>query len=96
MFQAFVFSLEAGVSKGCPVNSPSTFEKLNDGRLIMVWTVRPDGRYGMDFAGFGAEDYEWLSPYTYIDSDGNFTMPFKLYSIGYQCFGGCRLREETK
>lgn len=78
------------------VEYAARFEKLEDGRLIMVWTVRPDGRCWMDSWGFGAEDYELLSLYTYIDSDGNFTMPFRLYSIGYQCFVGCRLKEETK
>jgi len=78
------------------VKYEAIFEKLNDGRLIMVWTVRPDGRYWMDSWGFGAEDYESLSLYTYIDSDGNFTMPFKLYSIGYQCFGEHRLKDDAK
>lgn len=63
------------------------FENLDDGRLIMVWTVRPDGRYWMDSWGFGAEDYESLSLYAYIDSDGNFMAPFKLYSIGYTVYG---------
>lgn len=78
------------------VKYEAIFEKIDDGRLIMVWTVRPDGRYWMDSWGFGAEDYESLSLYTYIDLDGNFTMPFKLYSIGYQCFGERRLKEDTK
>ncbi len=70
------------------------FEKLDDGRLIMVWTVRPDGRYWMDSWGFGAEDDEALSVYAYIDSEGNFMMPFKLYSIGYTFYGDYRLKRE--
>lgn len=70
------------------------FEKFDDGRLIMVWTVRPDGRYWMDSCGFGAEDYESLSLYTYIDLDGNFMAPFKLYSIGYKFYGDCRLKRD--
>ena len=78
------------------VQYEAIFEKLDDSKFIMVWTVRPDGRYWMDSWGFGAEDYESLSLYTYIDSDGNFTMPFKLYSIGYQCFGERRLKDDAK
>ena len=78
------------------VKYQAKFEKIDDGKFIMVWTVRPDGRYWMDSWGFGAEDYESLSLYTYIDSDGNFTMPFKLYSIGCQCFGERRLKDDAK
>ena len=74
------------------VKYEAIFEKLDDGRLIIVWTVRPDGRYWMDSWGFGAEDYESLSLYSYIDSDGKFMMPFKLYSIGYTVYGDYRLK----
>ena len=78
------------------VKYEAIFEKLNDGRLIMVWTVRPDGRYWMDSWGFGAEDYESLSLYSYIDSDGNFMTPFKLYSIGYKFYGDYRLKSDLQ
>ena len=74
------------------VKYEAVFEKIDDSRLIMVWTVRPDGRYWMDSWGFGAEDYESLSLYSYIDSDGKFMMPFKLYSIGYSVYGDYRLK----
>ena len=37
-----------------------------------------------------------LSLYSFIDSDGNFTMPFKLYSIGYKIFGDYRLRSDLE
>ncbi|MBE5922390.1 MAG: hypothetical protein E7269_06515 [Lachnospiraceae bacterium] len=73
------------------VKYEAIFEKIDDNKFLMIWTIRPDGRYWMDSFGFGAEDYESLSLYTYIDSNGNFTMPFKLYSIGYQFYGDCRL-----
>lgn len=73
------------------VKYEAVFEKVDNSKFIMVWTVRPDGRYWMDSWGFGAEDYESLSLYTYIDFDGNFTMPFKLYSIGYKFYGNYRL-----
>jgi hypothetical protein len=78
------------------VKYKAKFEKIDEGKFIMVWTVRPDGRYWMDSWGFGAEDYESLSLYTYIDSDGNFMMPFKLYSIGYQRFDKHHLTEDSK
>lgn len=76
------------------VEYEAIFEKLDDSKFIMVWTVRPDGRYWMDSWGFGAEDYESLSLYTYINSDGNFMMPFKLYSIGYAFYGDYQLKKE--
>jgi len=74
------------------VKYEAAFEKIDDNRLMMVWTVRPDGRYWMDSWGFGAEDYESLLLYSYIDSDGKFMMPFKLYSIGYSVYGEHRLK----
>lgn len=58
------------------------FEKLHDGRHLMVWTVRPDGNYWMDSWGFGGEDYDSLSLYTYLDEEGKYLMPFRIYSIG--------------
>ncbi len=76
------------------VKYEAVFEKVNDDKIIMVWTVRPDGRYWMDSWGFGAEDYESLSLYTYIDSNGNFTMPFRLYSIGYEIYTDYRLKKQ--
>ncbi len=75
------------------VKNDAKFERLNDGRLTMVWTVRPDGRYRMDYWAFGAEDYESLSLYSYIDSDGNFMIPFKLCSVGYTFYGDYRLKK---
>ena len=78
------------------VKYEAVFEKTDDGKFAMIWTIRPDGRYWMDSWGFGAEDYESLSLYSFIDSDGNFTMPFKLYSIGYKFFGDYRLRSDLE
>lgn len=70
----------------------ATFEKVEDERFLMVWTVRPDGRYWMDSWGFGAEDYEALLLYSYLDGAGNFTAPFRLYAIGNTFYGERRLR----
>ena len=68
------------------VRYSAAFKKCEDGRHLMIWTVRPDGRYWMDSWGFGAEDYEWVELYSHIDENGQFTAPFNLYSIGYQKF----------
>ena len=62
----------------------SSFEKQENGGYKMLWTVRPDGRFWMDSWGFGAEDYEWVDLYSYLDENGRFTAPFRLHSIGYQ------------
>ena len=75
------------------VKYEALFKKIDETKIIMVWTVRPDGRYWMDSWGFGGEDYEALSLYSYIDCDANFTMPFKLYSIGYKFFGDYEIKE---
>lgn len=56
-------------------------------RFLMVWTVRPDGRYWEDSWGFGAEDYESVCLYSIIDHNGDFIQPFKLHSIGSKYFG---------
>jgi len=78
---------EMNVDKIRPVVAYSaTFEKQPNGQYLMVWTVRPDGRYWMDSWGFGAEDYEWVKLYSFIDHKGQFTAPFQLHSIGYQTF----------
>lgn len=68
------------------VKYEASFKKCENGRFMMRWTVRPDGRYWMDSWGFGAEDYEWVDLYTFIDENGCFTAPFKLHSIGYRKF----------
>ena len=62
----------------------SIFQKLENGGHMMVWTIRPDGRFWMDSWGFGAEDYEWVDLYACLDEKGQFTAPFQLYSIGYK------------
>jgi len=42
------------------------------------WTLQPDGRYFEDEDGFGAENCEEITLYSYIDTNGIFTEPFKL------------------
>lgn len=68
------------------VKYSAEFKKQENGGYWMIWTIRPDGRFWMDSWGFGAEDYEWVDLYAYIDENGRFTSPFKLHSIGYHKF----------
>lgn len=56
------------------------FEKRGD-KFIMLWQIQPDGRYWADH-GFGIDDQQEVYLYTYIDADGNFTGPFRIYSVG--------------
>ena len=64
----------------------ASFERVPDGRFIMIWTVQPDGRHWMDDDGFGDEDQPAIALYTFIDEAGRFTAPFRLYRIGYHFF----------
>lgn len=56
------------------------FEKWGD-RFIMLWQIQPDGLYWADY-GFGIDDEQEVYLYNYIDADGNFTGPFRIYSVG--------------
>lgn len=64
----------------------TTFEEASGGRMMMIWQVQPDGRYWEDEDGFGGEDGEEVCLYTYLDSRGRFTAPFRLYSVGGRQF----------
>lgn len=70
------------------IHYEAEFEQVDDRTWRMLWTIRPDGRYWMDSWGFGAEDYEAIELCSYLDSDGHFTAPFQLYSIGYRVLDG--------
>lgn len=59
----------------------TSFEKRN-GMWILLWQIQPDGRYWEDEDGFGAENEEEVILYTFVDRDGNFTGPFRIYSVG--------------
>ncbi len=48
-----------------------------DGRARFEWTLQPDGRYFEDEDGFGGENCEEITVGSYMDSDGNFTEPFR-------------------
>lgn len=58
----------------------SSFEKRENG-WIFLWQLQPDGWYWADEDGFGAEKDSEVILYTHVDLDGNFTGPFRLYSL---------------
>lgn len=52
----------------------------------MLWEIQPDGRYWGDDSGFGVESDEEIVLYTYLDSNGDFTGPFRVYSVGNETY----------
>lgn len=61
----------------------TSFEKRENG-WIMLWEIQPDGRYWRDDDGFGMENEEEITLYTFVDMDGCFTGPFRIYRVGSQ------------
>lgn len=62
------------------------FERMANQTIRMVWEIQPDGRYWEEDDGFGAESDMEIQLYTYLDEKGNFTGPFRTYSIGAEEF----------
>lgn len=61
----------------------ASFERRGN-QLIMLWEVQPDGRYWADEDGFGGTSDEEVTLYTFLDENGDFTGPFRVYRIGTQ------------
>lgn len=59
----------------------SSFEKRDNG-WIFLWQLQPDGWYWADEGGFGAEKDSEVVLYTYLDLNGDFTGPFRIYQLG--------------
>lgn len=59
----------------------SSFEKHENG-WIFKWQIQPDGWYWADEGGFGAENDLEVVLYTYLDLNGDFTGPFRIYQLG--------------
>lgn len=57
-----------------------------DGNIIMIWQVQPDGMYWRDEDGYGMTPDEEIRLYSFIDRNGRFTAPFKIYNIGTKQF----------
>ncbi|MBQ4430781.1 MAG: hypothetical protein II877_04705 [Synergistaceae bacterium] len=64
------------------------FKRCDDGNIIMIWEVQPDGMYWADEDGYGMTSDEEIRLYSFIDEEGRFTAPFRLYSIGSKQFFG--------
>lgn len=71
----------------------TSFEKREQG-WIMFWEIQPDGRYWADEDGFGMEDEEEVTLYTYVDKNGRFTGPFRIYSVGKHHYSLDRFERE--
>lgn len=63
----------------------TSFEK-RENKWIMLWTIQPDGDYWRDESGFGAENEDEIILYTYVDGNGDFTGPFRVYKVGEVCY----------
>ena len=72
----------------------SSFEKRPSG-WIFLWQLQPDGWYWADEDGFGAEHDSEVTLYTYVDLDGNFTGPFRIYQLGNAEFVTDRTQPQT-
>ena len=59
----------------------SEFEKRENG-WIFLWQMQPDGMYWADDGGFGADNDFEVVLYTYLDLNGDFTGPFRIYKVG--------------
>lgn len=58
----------------------SEFEKRENG-WIFLWQMQPDGMYWADDSGFGADNDLEVVLYTYLDLNGDFTGPFRIYKM---------------
>ena len=62
------------------------FEQREDGKIMMIWQIQPDGMYWRDEDGYGMTPDEEIRLYSFIDKNGCFTAPFRLYNIGAKKF----------
>lgn len=79
-------------STGClepVVRFRTEFEKWKEGYL-MIWEIQPDGRYWEDESGFGGTSDAEVRLYAFLDSEGKFTGPFRIYNVGCNKYGPSR------
>lgn len=92
----------AGAFTEAQVRYASSFERQPDGRIMMIWQVQPDGRYWEDEDGYGGSSDPEIKLYAWLDENGRFAGPFKLYSVGVRRYydrdleAGKRLEEEGR
>lgn len=75
-------SLESETALHPVVRFRTSFERQKDGRCLVLWTVQPDGRYWEDEDGFGGTSDPEIILYTFLDGEGRFTGPFRVYKVG--------------
>lgn len=63
----------------------TSFEK-REGGWMMLWEIQPDGRYWADEDGFGWGKDPEVRLYTFVDQNGDFTGPFRIYSCGRETY----------
>lgn len=63
----------------------ASFETRPNG-WIMLWEIQPDGDYDRDDDGFGGANRAEVTLYAYINRDGDFTAPFRIYEVGDCCY----------
>ena len=66
----------------------SSYIRLLEGQYALVWQIQPDGQYWEDDDGFGRTPDDEINLYARLDEAGNFTEPFRLYSVGSNRFFG--------
>ncbi len=54
-----------------------SFGRFEDGIAELCWTLYPDGRYFEDEDGFGGENCNETTIYSYIDTLGKIIIPFR-------------------
>lgn len=60
------------------------FQKCENGNYMMLWQVQPDGRFWEDETGFGSTSDVKIILYAFLNREGDFIGPFRIYSIGSQ------------
>lgn len=62
----------------------------------MDWMVQPDGRYWEDEYGFGRSFDEEIILYAYLNNNGSFITPFRIYSLGGEKYFGTYQEEKLE
>lgn len=62
----------------------ASFHECENGNYMMLWKVQPEGRFWEDETGFGRNSDDEIILYAYLNHEGDFTGPFRIYSIGLQ------------
>lgn len=58
------------------------FAPREQGGFLVLWTIRQEYFDPGDDWGFGREEYDEVVLYSILDENGDFSAPFRLYSIG--------------